>query len=92
MKGWKTSSPPPLSSRPSVTKRAGDEDLVTHKAFAGRDRDWADVEGVLTRQYGKIDLALIRAELRPLLDLKGEPESLDRLERLIAAVEGRLRR
>ena len=68
------------------------EDLVTHKAFAGRDRDWADVEGVLTRQYGKIDLALIRSELPPLLDLKGELESLARLEHLIAAVESRLRR
>lgn len=27
-----------------------------HKVFAGRDRDWADVEGILTRQHGKLDL------------------------------------
>lgn len=26
------------------------EDLVVLKAFAGRDRDWADVEGILRRQ------------------------------------------
>ena len=32
------------------------EDLVVHKVFAGRDLDWGDVERVLTRQYGKLDL------------------------------------
>ena len=26
------------------------EDLVVTKAFAGRDRDWADIAGVITRQ------------------------------------------
>jgi hypothetical protein len=50
------------------------------------------VEGVLTRQHGKIGFARIRSELPPLLDLKGEPESLERLERLIATVERRLQR
>src|SRR5258706_2745941 len=31
------------------------EDLVVHKAFAGRDLDWGDVERVLIRQHGKLD-------------------------------------
>ncbi len=66
------------------------EDLVIHKAFAGRDLDWSDVERVLTRQHGKLDLKLIRAELKPLLELKGAPESLERLERMLAIVERRL--
>ncbi len=35
------------------------EDLVIHKAFAGRDLDWSDVEEVLIRQRGKLDLNLI---------------------------------
>jgi hypothetical protein len=66
------------------------EDLLVHKVFAGRDRDWADVESVLIRQRGKLDFHLVRCELTPLLDLKGEAESLDKLERMMATVERRL--
>jgi hypothetical protein len=36
------------------------DDLIVHKAFAGRDRDWGDVESILIRQHGKLDLAHIR--------------------------------
>jgi hypothetical protein len=67
------------------------EDLIVHKAFAGRDRDWGDVESVLIRQHGKLNLSQVRSELRPLLELKAEPEALDKLERMIATVERRLR-
>lgn len=67
------------------------EDLITHKVFAGRDLDWGDVERVLIRQHGRLKMAQIRTELKPLLELKGEPESLDKLERKIATVEQRLR-
>ena len=67
------------------------EDLVVHKAFAGRDLDWGDVERVLIRQQGKLNLDQIRTELKPLLELKGEMEGLDRLEQKIALVERRLR-
>jgi hypothetical protein len=66
------------------------EDLVIHKAFAGRDRDWSDVERILTRQMGKLDWPLVLEELAPLLDLKGEAESLDRLERMRRTVERRV--
>jgi hypothetical protein len=67
------------------------EDLVVHKVFAGRDLDWGDVERVLIRQHGKLDLALIRTELKPLLELKGEREALEKLDRRLATVERRLR-
>jgi len=67
------------------------EDLIVHKAFAGRDLDWGDVERVLIRQYAKLDLMLIRSELDPLLELKGEPEGKSRLEQKIATVKRRLR-
>lgn len=67
------------------------EDLLVHKAFAGRDLDWADVERVLIRQHGKLDLVQIRTELRPLLELKGEMEALAKLEQKVATVERRLR-
>lgn len=67
------------------------EDLVVHKTFAGRDLDWGDVERVLTRQHRKLDLMQIRSELKPLLELKGAPESLDKLERMLVTVERRLK-
>ena len=67
------------------------DDLVVHKVFAGRDLDWGDVERVLIRQYGKLDLDQVRSELKPLLELKGAPEALHKLEQKIAMVERRLR-
>jgi hypothetical protein len=42
------------------------EDLIVYKAFADRPRDWIDVEGVLLRQQGRLDLELVFAELTPL--------------------------
>jgi len=66
-------------------------DLLVHKVFAGRDRDWADVESVLARQHGSLNLTLVRSELTPLLELKGELDSLGKLDRMIATVERRLR-
>ncbi len=67
------------------------EDLITHKVFAGRDRDWGDVESVMIRQHGKLDLAQIRSELKPLLELKGQPEAMAKLDELRAKVTRRLR-
>jgi len=65
------------------------EDLVVHKTFAGRDLDWADIERILIRQHGKLDFGQIWTELKPLLELKGEMEALQRLEQKIALVERR---
>lgn len=67
------------------------EDLVVHKAFAGRELDWGDVERVLIRQHGKLDFKQIRAELKPLLKLKGESQAMEKLDRMLATVERRLR-
>lgn len=58
------------------------EDLVVHKAFAGRDRDWADLAGIAARCGDRLDRELISEELAPLLELKGDPHALDRLLRL----------
>lgn len=41
--------------------------------------------------HGKLDLNQIRAELKPLLELKGTPEAMDKLERMLVSVERRLR-
>ncbi len=59
------------------------EDLVVHKVFAGRDRDWSDVRGIIARREGDLDVDLIVEELRPLLEAKGTMAELDRLQRLI---------
>lgn len=59
------------------------EDLVVHKVFAGRDRDWSDVGGVVARQGHRLDLDLIVEELAPLLEAKGTATDLERLHRLI---------
>jgi hypothetical protein len=67
------------------------EDLIAHKAFAGRDLDWGDVERILIRQHGKLNLHQIHSELKPLLELKGESEALGKLEQKLATVERRLK-
>jgi hypothetical protein len=59
------------------------EDLVVLKAFAHRDKDWLDVSGVVLPQGKHLDAPLIWAELRPLVELKEEPEILIRLEKLL---------
>lgn len=58
------------------------EDLVVHKVFAGRDRDWSDVRGVIARQGDRLDVDLVTDELRPLLEAKGTTSDLERLHRM----------
>ena len=55
------------------------EDLIVLKAFAGRGQDWVDIERVIVRQRGKLDWKYIDEQLRPLAELKEEPQILDQL-------------
>jgi len=59
------------------------EDLLVMKAFAARDKDWADVTSILERQGLGLDLDLVRRELRPLIEAKEQPEIAAQLERRI---------
>ncbi|NBV47290.1 MAG: hypothetical protein EBR86_17055 [Planctomycetia bacterium] len=61
------------------------EDLIVMKAFAARPKDWVDIEGVIIRQGNRLDWSLIESQLRPLVELKEEPEILERLSRLRSA-------
>jgi hypothetical protein len=61
------------------------EDLVVHKAFADRTKDWMDIEGIVLRQAGGLNETQIFEELAPLLELKGTPEVETRLRRLLQA-------
>lgn len=67
------------------------EDLILHKVFAARDRDWADVESIIVRQRKHLNLAHIRKELPPLLELKDDAESFAKLERMIATIDKRMK-
>ena len=83
------SSPWELRSGATLTTCSA-EDLLTHKVFAGRGLDWGDAEQILVRQHGKLNLAQVRAELEPLLELKGQPEAMTKLDALIGTVNRRL--
>ena len=76
----------PYAIGPGVTlATCSAEDLVVLKAFAGRDRDWADVEGVVLRQGPRLDRALIRGELSALAALTDEgADAVARLEKMFA--------
>lgn len=79
----------PIASGKSL-RTCSAEDLITHKVFAGRPIDWSDVESVLTRHLGRLNLPQIRADLVPLLELKEDPESLPAFDHLIEKVRRRL--
>ncbi len=57
------------------------EDLVVHKAFAGRDKDWLDLGGIVIRQPA-LDRELVFDELLPLLELKEDTTTERRLRAL----------
>jgi hypothetical protein len=73
----------------AVLSTCSAEDLVVHKAFADRPKDWLDIEGIAARQAGRLDEALIYRELRPLLELKGAPDTEQRLRTVLGAASGR---
>lgn len=77
--GWKTHSP----QTNLITCSA--EDLIVHKAFAARDRDWLDLQGVLKRYGRNLKIDQIWDELRPLVLLKEEPEILTKLQEMFDA-------
>ena len=58
------------------------EDLIVHKAFAARSKDWSDVENIVFRQGRKLNIEQIWMELRPLVAAKEEPEILTKLEQI----------
>ena len=53
------------------------EDLFIMKAFAGRAKDWLDVDGLVVRQVAKLDCAYILKHLEPLCELKEAPEIME---------------
>lgn len=64
------------------------EDLIVFKVFAGRDKDWLDVESVILRQGARLDETVVWGELTPLLELKDAPEDARRLRQVFARARG----
>jgi predicted nucleotidyltransferase len=58
------------------------EDLIIHKAITRRHQDWLDIEGVIVRQRGKLDLEYIRHWLKQFAEALENPEMLTRFEEL----------
>ena len=60
------------------------EDLVVHKAFAARDKDWLDIRGIVIRQGAALDRDQIWTELAPLLELRDDEPIEPRLRAIFA--------
>jgi len=50
------------------------EDLIVHKLVAGRPRDEADIEGIVARQRGKLDVGWVRQWAEAFAELKEDPD------------------
>jgi len=59
-------------------KTCSAEDLIVFKAFADRLKDWADIESIISVQT-TLNWAYITEQLSPLVELKEEPEIMDKL-------------
>ncbi|HEY3579487.1 MAG TPA: nucleotidyltransferase [Pyrinomonadaceae bacterium] len=59
------------------------EDLIVLKSFANRVQDWQDVNSIVERQSKQnLDWDYILASVKPLVELKDEPQIIDRLKSL----------
>ena len=59
------------------------EDLIIHKSVAGRPQDITDIEGVILRQKGKLDITYIHHWLLQFAEILGDPEIEARFQRLL---------
>jgi hypothetical protein len=59
------------------------EDLVVMKLFASRPGDVRDAEGVAIRNRDRLDWRYIEEQLRPLAEVKQDPEILKTMSRLL---------
>jgi len=73
----------PFEFEPGSTLRTcSAEDLMVLKFFAFRPRDVLDAETIAIRRQAALDWNYIETNLRPLADLKGQPEIMATFEKL----------
>lgn len=58
------------------------EDLIVFKLFASRPLDIRDAEGIAVRKHDELDWPYIEDHLRPLAEVKGDPEIIRTMLRL----------
>jgi hypothetical protein len=63
-----------------VVRMVSAEDLIVHKAVAGRPQDLLDIRGVVFRQQDRLEPAYIRRWLRDFAAALDMPEIADRFE------------
>jgi hypothetical protein len=56
------------------------EDLIIHKAVAGRPQDLHDIQGVVLRQGVKLDVTYVRRWLKEFANVLGNPDVIERFE------------
>ena len=64
-----------------VIKICSAEDLIIHKAVAGRAQDVRDIEGIIYRQGDSLDADTIRKWLKEFSDVTGDSGLIDLFER-----------
>ena len=57
------------------------EDLIVQKAFAGREKDWMDIKGIIIKQK-ELNWEYIILQLEPLCEIKGGQKVMDKLLKL----------
>ena len=65
------------------------EDLIIHKAVAGRAQDIRDIEGVIYRQGSAINADYVRRWLQEFSQAKGDSDLLDLFEQPWARIAGK---
>lgn len=60
--------------------------LIVFKAFAGRPQDWLDIEGIAVKSARVLTWDEIRGDLKPLLALKDDVDTIVRLESIVRRV------
>jgi hypothetical protein len=56
------------------------DDLIVMKGFAGRDKDFSDIRGIVIKQKGNLNEDYVLEFLTQLADLKEEPELIDKVK------------
>lgn len=59
------------------------DDLLVLKAFAGREKDWGDVRGIIQRQGAAIDRHAVLERLSPLAELTERTDAVVALQKLL---------
>lgn len=65
------------------------EDLVLHKITSSRARDLEDLQGLLIRQFGKLDMEYINSWLKKVASVNKQPKLLKLFKKLLAAATKR---